>query len=530
MEIFWNSGEKEITNGLDILGVRRLDQSIEQAWVAGITTISYRAKYMSLLPWLIAEYCNAEIEAFGDNAEFNESKLYEMIRRLEMVIFFASEFGSLWGESGNTYGVIGSDLYSKQLNKLKAESAVSLDTKKGGASLGTYIAPCRSFGILEDSNDKSGLPIKITPRGKQLYDHHNSILGNSSLANVIINGGTVTIQDIQKEGVYYSVNGIIAAECRHEKSLLEEFLLIPFLDNHAQTTTQYDRFKKTVFWGLDWLLNNENIVAQDIIVRNYTKCVTESDVELLSDYQLGWCEYELRRRCHFSFELLLRAFTKTLSRDLGAASYNQILNEIVLRYEYSEFLNNIMSSDKSVFSFPLNHFSELLKDTEFLNKPIDTSSVQGSDSGSVCMFAICLLISCFKQTQRLRDLQKIPDRVNDSSAYMEKSFSIIVNSQNKSLIELLDSLLREVAIEAHLKTTWRKMAHQQKCSLRFYPDGNVFRPTGRLTKAGYSGSRLGNVLGILSDVGICDRGNNNVFRTNNTSDTVYKRLKLEYAK
>jgi hypothetical protein len=53
MNVGWGSPPAETSGGLDLLGVRRLDQSIEASLVVGITTISLRGRYLSILRWAL---------------------------------------------------------------------------------------------------------------------------------------------------------------------------------------------------------------------------------------------------------------------------------------------------------------------------------------------------------------------------------------------------------------------------------------------------------------------------------------------
>ena len=492
---FWNKGEKDLIGGLDIMGLRQLDQSIERQWVSGITTISFRARYLTLLPWLFSTYYEYKMERGDNQFEIDGDEVDKILARLEFVVLAASRMGTEWGESGHTVNMIGSDIHLEDLVKLEKEGALPIPESKQIGALGTYIMPCRSFGFLGTQNTSSGPPVIVPPRGQEIYQARTQVLEGSEITQLLLKGGVLTRDQLLREGRYFSMNGIQAIP-EEQKILLSAFTE-PYSEQES-VQSNYENFRETLKWSMDGLSRGDCSRASELIIGNYQHWAeNQEDAEQVD---VAWFDYELHRRVHFALESFLSAFTDTLS-ELDGASAQSVVRLWSSEIEIPALLTKRISDFEFDYNEPFERWCQRIPENLFLGEALQPFIAKSLQSSARAIFALSLLVACWKQSNNLRNKTVLPDHRHT----MEKAFAILADNGQITVRDVILNLLPEVVIEPHISNTLRKMAQGQKCSLRFYLEGTKLKPTGTYTGAGYSGARLGNVLGILADSGVLNR-------------------------
>jgi len=506
-DLFWNYGESSAIEGLDVLGQRRVDQSFERAWVAGITTISFRARYLSMLPWVLKEFFDRSLGEGQATGNFDKDELEATLKRFELVVFLASRFG----ESGNTYGVLGSSDEGEHASRLVENGSVDSAAEKGGASFGTYSMPCRSIGLLAAPRPGSPLWISIPPAGRELSGARQAAIGNSRLSGVIFEGGPISREDLNREGHFFDVNTLSSVPT--EKDLLAQAVLEP---GEGVDVAMFDRFQETISWSLENIGQLQTANSRELIAACYAK-LAGGNFTISRPVERAWFEYDLRRRTHFSFELLLKSVVRVVDSRVRA-NIDEIIHEWQQDPSLPQFVHECFGWRELPFGKTVSEVAAGIPEDTFL-EGVPFDSARQLDSAAGAGFAVGLLLLSLHHSQGMREA----GRLTGKPSIMEKAAQIVEEHWERSLAELLDALIREGVVGPHLQNAFRKMVAGGKCTLRFYLDGENLCTTGLGVKAGVSAERLGNVLGIIADLGFAKRASNTSFRLTQSGSQLLKK-------
>lgn len=86
---------------------------------------------------------------------------------------------------------------------------------KGGNSLGVYFMPCAGFGLLERSPSNDRIPVRLTPRGEEIFAAKRQEAIISPVLDYILIGGTLHSDDLHACKNHYSVNALNALGCQN---------------------------------------------------------------------------------------------------------------------------------------------------------------------------------------------------------------------------------------------------------------------------------------------------------------------------
>ncbi len=267
MEITWGDGLGEETKGLDILGIRALDQSLEVALANGITTISLRGRYFTILPWLIGEFFEADRKAGA--SDFDENKLKSFIGRVEYLTLACTVTDDSGGDAG---GALGLRLFREAMAKLRSGKTIPYPKDRKGSMLGTYFGPCRALGVVKTSDRAAPQLFSLTPRGQEIWAARGKAINGAPIRQLIQESDSLTPEDVKAAQPHFSLMRLTQAD--EEAACLREALQSPWepVGGGDAVALAYERFTATLAW-LRAEAESRPLRAASLLTDNYRQII-----------------------------------------------------------------------------------------------------------------------------------------------------------------------------------------------------------------------------------------------------------------
>lgn len=495
--LFWNKDILDDTKGLDILGVRAIDQGMEANLVNGITTVSARGRYFSILPWAINQFYKMTLEA---KAPFRAEALSTFLTRVEFLIIAASQADPA-GQSGGA--ILGSDVFDAEMKLLKSGNAVTLPTSNGSRILNIYYTPCKSVGFIDNSVNGSPVPYQITDRGRAIWKARQDRLDDSTIPELLFRGGKIDSATANAAVSEFSL-GSMDPQTEEAKLLRDAFrTAYPGAASVREVIERrYALLHETQGWIASWA-DTGKTSADNMLASNLQQVSSGARTDAAS---LAWAGYEWRRRQHFSLELMLNAVCGILNSLGGAGTLGDVVRVSRAESGLNLRLAELWPSAAKAWNLSSVAARDSVPPELFAGKPMRFRAIDELSAPQRLQASFALLSAIEAQTRNFRE------RTNgEPKSISDLALNLIVDAGKRPFEELLRELTERCAVTPHLQVTLRKMSAGQKCSLRFFPDGNVLRLTANQSNAGFSGTRLYNTINVLSDIGTLTRNTDGSF-------------------
>lgn len=486
MNVAWGDRLSEETKGLDVIGIRALDQNIEASLTNGITTISIRARYIPILVWAIGQYFVDE--SAGGRVRHDKEARAVYLNRVRFLVLAAT----FVDDGAVRMGAMGSDFFADHMAALVSGNTVRMPDAGSLAVLGTYFGPASALGLVESRPESSGLPFGLTVRGTAIYQQRGKALEGTRVIKLLRDGGDLDYDTARAAIPAFSLAR--TAEFTEEAKLLRQAFSEPWVPGNAlaarRVAEAYERMAGTRAW-ISRELENDPANANILISRTYDRAVLNGATGI----EFEWASFEWHRRVHFALELLLSAVTDTLRAE-GSLSIMEVVENWAAIYHSTVPLS-------AFWMAPIDVAVAAVQPMLFSGGLLRTSDFDGTPE-TMALGAFELLVT------QARDARAIGVKAGANpggTATATRAIQLLENGTGM-LAEVILAICDECVVQRHIQNTMRKMGNQQDCSLRFYPDGPVLVPTEIDFSPGYSGSRLQNTMRILADVGMLNIGAN----------------------
>lgn len=302
----WVSFEADKTGGLDLLGLRAPVEVLGNRLFDGVTTVTPRLRYMSLICWIIWRYAQAKLpderSSFFDFAALQESAFVMANRSRSRLVT----------------KLVGSVEADRELDRGRKTLALKRLTKN--IAFNIYVASSRQLNLTKPT--KSGLNKLSSQRGEALAKEFDKVIRNSSYGSRV--SRNPRIKNISREHLgKLAVPLAVEALPRAERDILIDTVL------PAEPVDAAEQRRLRNYALLLWLARTKNGSLEENTIFELAQRPPEEMPSCLAPSADGWLAYLSRDCLAVCHEAVLGSVMHQVDRDEARRNAPALVDEVI---------------------------------------------------------------------------------------------------------------------------------------------------------------------------------------------------------